>query len=591
AQVNRTLQRNLAWLGVACLLALATSWFIGNRYVVDYVREHARAEEARLTLASIVESSQDAIIGKSLDGAIVSWNDGAEMMYGYTADEVKGHPITILNPPDRPNEIPQLLEIVKQGKGLNRYETERIRKDGRRLYVSASLSPIRDYEGTIIGASTIGRDITGLRKVEEKLRAHASQMETLYTIGRQMGRTLALETVIEQALDGVVSASGFDVAFIHLQGESSAPMVFAARRISPWSAEPTELLARLGKDFERRIAACDQPWFVEDAALVPELKQMLDVGGMRAWVVLPLTGSEQRRGALTLMSPRFHDFGTEESQFLQALAQQIALAIENAQLYGASAEMNAHLQEEIEERKRAEKTLADFTAMVVHDLRSPLSNVVSISESIQDGLFGPVNEQQSKWLWKIEANCRSLIDHVSDFLDLSKIEAGHIELIKKPVNLEALLKESLVEHSIQADKRDIALRTQIAHPLPVLWADARRLNQVLNNLLSNAFKFSDDGAGIEVGARHSGRNEVVVWVKDWGVGIPNDEIGRIFEKYRQLSSTKGSNHRGTGLGLVICKKIIEAHGGRIWAESEDGKGATFFFSLPVNVSGAAENWK
>jgi signal transduction histidine kinase len=217
--------------------------------------------------------------------------------------------------------------------------------------------------------------------------------------------------------------------------------------------------------------------------------------------------------------------------------------------------------------------------------------VVSISESIQDGLFGPVNEQQSKWLWKIEANCRSLIDHVSDFLDLSKIEAGHIELIKKPVNLEALLKESLVEHSIQADKRDIALRTQIARPLPVLWADARRLNQVLNNLLSNAFKFSDDGAGIEVGARHSGRNEVVVWVKDRGVGIPNDEIGRMFEKYRQLSSTKGSNHRGTGLGLVICKKIIEAHGGRIWAESEDGKGATFFFSLPVNVAGAAENWK
>jgi len=590
AQVNRTLQRNLAWLGVACLLALATSWFIGNRYVVDYVREHARAEEARLTLASIVESSQDAIIGKSLDGAIVSWNDGAEMMYGYTADEVKGRPITILNPPDRPNEIPQLLEIVKQGKGLNRYETERIRKDGRRLYVSASVSPMRDYKGTIIGASTIGRDITGLRKVEEKLRAHASQMETLYTIGRQMGRTLALETVIEQALDGVVSASGFDIAFIHLQGKSATPKFFAARRISPWSAEPTELLARLGKDFERRIAACDQPWFVEDAALVPELKQMLDVGGMRAWVVLPLTGSEQRRGALTLMSPRFHDFGTEESQFLQALAQQIALAIENAQLYGASAEMNAHLQEEIEERKRAEKTLADFTAMVVHDLRSPLSNVVSISESIQDGLFGPVNEQQSKWLWKIEANCRSLIDHVSDFLDLSKIEAGHIELIKKPVNLEALLKESLVEHSIQADKRDIALRTQIAHPLPVLWADARRLNQVLNNLLSNAFKFSDDGAGIEVGARHSGGNEVVVWVKDRGVGIPNDEIGRMFEKYRQLSSTRGSNHRGTGLGLVICKKIIEAHGGRIWAESEDGEGATFFFSLPVNVSGP-ENWK
>src|SRR5262249_51129190 len=163
AQVNHTLHSNLGWLGVACLFALAAAWFIGNRHVVAYVGAHARAEEARLQLASIVESSEDAIIGKSLDGTITSWNDGAEVMYGYTAGELKGHPITILNPPDRPNEIPQLLEIVKQGKGINRYETERIRKDGRRLYVSASVSPIRDYEGKVVGASTIARDITALR--------------------------------------------------------------------------------------------------------------------------------------------------------------------------------------------------------------------------------------------------------------------------------------------------------------------------------------------------------------------------------------------------------------------------------------------
>jgi PAS domain S-box-containing protein len=586
AQVNRTLQRNLAWLGVACLLALATSWFIGNRYVVEYVHEHARAEEARLRLASIVESSEDAIIGKSLDGTIISWNDGAEMMYGYTADEVTGRSITVLNPPDRPNEIPQLLEIVKQGKGLNRYETERIRKDGRRLYVSASVSPIRDYEGTVVGASTIGRDITALRKVEEKLRAHASQMETLYAIGQEMGKTLALEEVVQQALEGVVSASGFDVAVIHFRGKSSTPTVFTARRPSAPSAKPAELLGRLGKDFERKITARNEPWFVEDASVVPELREMLDAGGMRALVVLPLCGGEQRRGTLTLMSPRFHNFSPEESQFLQALAQQIALAIENAQLYGGTVEMNAYLQAEIEERKRAEKTLADFTAMVVHDLRSPLSNVVSISESLQDGLFGPVNEQQNKWLWKIESNCKSLIDHVSDFLDLSKIEAGHIELVKKPVNLEVLIRESLVEHSIQADKRDISLSSQIESHLPTLWVDSRRLNQVLSNLLSNAFKFSEDGAGIEVGARQGGGNEVVVWVKDMGSGIPSSEIDQIFEKYHQLSSARNSSHKGTGLGLAICKKIVEAHAGRIWAESQDGKGATLFFSLPVNVSGA-----
>jgi PAS domain S-box-containing protein len=582
AQVNRTLYWNLGWLGVACLLALATVWFIGNRHVVAYVSERARAEEARLHLASIVESSEDAIIGKSLNGAITSWNDGAEVMYGYTAEEVKGQPITILNPPDRPNEIPQLLEMVKQGKGINRYETERIRKDGRRLYVSASVSPIRDYEGKVVGASTIGRDITALRKVEEKLRAHASQMETLYTIGQEMGRTLALDEVIQSALDRVVSASGFDVAFIHFSGKTSAPAVYAAGSASRSPAEQLQLLARLGEDFERKITACQEPWFVEDAAALPELTELQAVEGMRALVVLPLSGGEQRRGTLTLMSPRVHTFGPEESQFLQALGQQIALAIENAQLYGATVEVNAHLKQEIEERNRAEKILADFTAMVVHDLRSPLSNVVSIAESLQGGLFGPVNEQQNKWLWKIETNCKGLIEHVSDFLDLSKIEAGHIELVKKPVDLKTLIHEILVEHSIQADKRQISFRNKIDRELPTIWLDPRRFSQVLSNLLNNALKFSDDGGDIEVGAGRGSGNEVNVWVKDAGIGIDSDEIGQIFEKYRQVSSGRNSGHKGTGLGLVICKKIVEAHGGRIWAESTEGNGAAFFFSLPTN---------
>jgi PAS domain S-box-containing protein len=589
AQVNRTLHWNLGWLGVACLLALATAWFIGNRHVVAYVSEHARAEEARLQLASIVESSEDAIIGKSLDGTITSWNDGAEVMYGYTLEEVKGHPITILNPPDRPNEIPQLLEIVKQGKGINRYETERIRKDGRRLYVSASVSPIRDYEGKVVGASTIGRDITALRKVEEKLLAHASQMETLYTIGQEIGRTLALDQVIQYALDRVVSASGFDVAFIHFSGKSSAPTVYVPGSASRSSAEQTQLLARLGEDFERRITACKEPWFVEDAAALPELKELQAVEDMRALVVLPLSGSEQRRGTLTLISRRVQTFGPEESQFLQALGQQIALAIENAQLYGATVEVNAHLQEEIEERNRAEKTLADFTAMVVHDLRSPLSNVVSIAESLQDGLFGQVNEQQNKWLWKIETNCKSLIEHVSDFLELSKIEAGHIELVNKPVDLKALIQEILVEHSIQADKRQISLRNKIDRELPTIWLDPRRVNQVLSNLLNNALKFSDDGDDIEVGASRGSGNEVNVWVKDAGIGIDSDEIGQIFEKYRQVSSERNSGYKGTGLGLAICKKIVEAHGGRIWAESQKGKGATFLFSLPITASSSGAN--
>ena len=124
--------------------------------------------------------------------------------------------------------------------------------------------------------------------------------------------------------------------------------------------------------------------------------------------------------------------------------------------------------------------------------------------------------------------------------------------------------------------------------LPTLLMDSRRLNQVLGNLLSNALKFSSDGSEIEVGAHGAAGSEVIVWVKDTGTGIPTDQLEQIFDKYRQLSSGKNSGYKDTGLGLVICKKIVEAHGGRIWVESKEGAGSTFFFSLPVGALGRSE---
>ena len=584
---QRGLLGNLFWLGVAALLAIAIAWFVVKNFIVKYVEERARAEEMRLQLAAIVESCEDAIIGKTLDGKITAWNGGAERIYGYTAEEVLGRSITLLNPPDRPNEIPRVLDMVKQGKGLNRYETERIRKDGLRLCVSASVSPIRDHQGTIIGAATIVRDITAAKKVEEKLRAHASQMETLYTIAQEVGGTLALEEILERALTRVVSATGFELAFIHVSDVKFECKVYGAGQ-STSSQNALQVLRRMGEAFEQKIAACREPWLVENAEVVPGLEAVYTVGGMKGVAVLPLSSNEQFRGTLTLLSSRGHTFIAEESQFLQALAQQIGLAIENATLFSATVRMNEHLQEEIEVRKRTEKTLADFTAMVVHDLRSPLSNIVSIIESLRHELFGPVNEQQTQWLRKMQTNCIVLIDHISDFLDLSKIEAGHVELVKKPVNLGNLIYESLVEHSIQGDKRNIRLNMEVEKDLPILSLDARRLNQVLGNLLSNALKFTPDGGQVEVGARDINGTDVVVWVKDTGVGIPEEEAGQIFEMYRQLSSGRNSSHLGTGLGLAICKKIVEAHGGRIWVNSEANKGTVFSFSLPISAQSSVE---
>jgi PAS domain S-box-containing protein len=563
------------------LLAIAVPWFLGRHFIVKYVEERARAEEARLKLAAIVESSEDAIIGNSLDGTIATWNSGAERIYGYTAEDVLGSPITLLNPPDRPNEMAQIIEIVKQGKGLNRYETERVTKDGRRLCISASVSPIRDHHGEVVGVSTIARDVTAIKKVEEKLRAHAKHMETLYEVAHEVGGTLAVDEVIERALRRLVAATGFDFAFIHFGNGEAETKIYAASGTSKETTEPLQWLQKLGPSFEKKINGYKEPCLIEDAGADPDLGQVHALVGIRGLAILPLVANEQFHGTLTLMSPRAHPFLPEESQFLPALAQQIGLALANASLFSDTVNMNEHLHEEVEVRKRAEKTLADFTAMVVHDLRSPLSNLLSIMESMRHGVFGPVTEQQLKWLRKMEKNSIDLIDHITDFLDLSKIEAGHVELATKQVNLGTFIYEALVEHSIQADKSQIRLNMEVEPDLPALTLDPRRLNQVMGNLLSNALKFTADGGQVEVGARRSEAPEIVVWVKDTGVGMSPDELGQIFDVYKQVSSGKNSHHLGTGLGLAICKKIVEAHGGRIWADSEEGRGTVFAFSLPL----------
>jgi signal transduction histidine kinase len=199
-------------------------------------------------------------------------------------------------------------------------------------------------------------------------------------------------------------------------------------------------------------------------------------------------------------------------------------------------------------------------------------------------LFGPVTPLQEKWLWKIQTKCISLIQHVSDFLDLSKFSAGELQLVKAPADLVALLDDCVQGYAIEAGKRRIALRTGIDAGLRSFPLDQRRISQVLNNLLSNALKFTEAGGSIEVGAGVGNGTDVLVWVKDSGAGIATNEIEAVFDMYRQTQSGQESYYRGTGLGLAICKRIVEAHGGRLWVESEVGKGSAFYFTLPKNIA-------
>ena len=234
-----------------------------------------------------------------------------------------------------------------------------------------------------------------------------------------------------------------------------------------------------------------------------------------------------------------------------------------------------------------EKLKADFTAMIIHDLRAPLTAIMSAAAIVEDGLVGPVNDEQKNWMGKIGGQSRTLLDLINDFLDLSKIEAGRLDLVLEDIELATIVAATLDDYAVLLREKKIALSARLDEVGCSVQGDRTRLGQVFANLLSNAIKFTSEGGSIEIGAAREGDDEVRIWVKDTGVGIPPNEIEGLFEKYRQAQSGRISKHKGTGLGLAICKMIVESHGGKIWVNSREREGATFHFTLRQGKENAA----
>jgi signal transduction histidine kinase len=296
--------------------------------------------------------------------------------------------------------------------------------------------------------------------------------------------------------------------------------------------------------------------------------------GLISYLGVPLLVREEVLGVLVFLTREEHPYDKDEIEFLSSLAAQAGIAIYNSQLYEKTKKQAVKLEE-------ANKLQADFTAMIAHDLRSPLMNVIAAAELMEQELMGPVSAEQRKWLERIRANGRKLVDLTSDFLDFSKLEAGQLELQKERTDLNDLLSELAENYRLPAQSKGIALTCRIPPEVAPIHADRRRLDQVLSNLLSNAVKFTREGGAIHVEAYIAHGSGVSIKVKDSGVGIPEEELGNLFQKYRQASSAKTSDHRGIGLGLVICKRIVEAHGGSICVQSKEGQGTTFTFTIPT----------
>jgi PAS domain S-box-containing protein len=536
------------------------------------VTEARRAVATRLHLAAIVESTDDAILSTDLGGVILTWNQGAERLYGYTAAEAVGKPLSILAPTDHPDELIAMMARIRRGERIHHFETVRVCKDGRRIDVSLAVSPVAGAEGKVIGASKIARDITARKRGEAALRflAEASKL---------LAELLDVPATLEKVA-GLAVPQFADCCAVDMPERDGSLRRLAVIHVNPAKAELTrELYRRYPPD----PAAPVGPWHVfrtgrsevvpeiPDSLLVErardeEMLRMLRELGQRSYLGVPLTARGQTLGVLTfVMAESGRRFDAADLRLAEDLAHRAAMAIENARLYS--------------ELKEADRRKDEFLAMLAHELRNPLAPIRNALHVMQ--MPGADAEAVERARQMTERQVKQMVRLVDDLLDVSRIMRGKIELRKEPVELASVIATAVETAQPMIDAQGQELIVSVpAEPIR-LEADPARLTQVVGNLLHNAAKFSERSGRIWLTSERQG-GEAVVRVRDEGAGIRPELLPHVFDLFVQEERSLERSRGGLGIGLTVVRKLVALHGGAIAAHSEGpGRGSEFVVRLPV----------
>jgi signal transduction histidine kinase len=396
------------------------------------------------------------------------------------------------------------------------------------------------------------RQKSALLEVAREVTGKLDRMELVSHVQRRLLELIPCDTVLT----------------FHFDPETSSHRVIGMDGVPPkWRDEVGALEFPRGLPLESHLASgktlvlndvCEQEWLPAD---------MLKRYGIHALASVPLRVWEEKvLGACfiyNVVNPSKFDEG--QAWLLESVAQQVALGLEAVDLHERS---ERHLKEAL----AAGRHKSEFLANMSHELRTPLNAIIGFSEVLGEKIFGELNDKQAEYITDIHRSGQHLLSLINDILDLSKIEAGRLELSPAAVDLPAALDNALV-----------LMREELDGDLGVITADERKVKQVLINLLANAVKFTGEGGSVTLRGRSSG-DEVEISVSDTGIGIKKEDHDTIFEEFRQAKSDYAQKQEGTGLGLALARRLVELHGGRIWLESEPGEGSTFTFTLPKETA-------
>jgi PAS domain S-box-containing protein len=556
-------------------------------------------------LASIVESSDDAIASKDMDGIITSWNPGAERLFGYSAQEAVGRPMAMLIPPDHSTEEPTILARIGRGEITDHFETVRIGKDGRKIDVSITISPIRDSQGRIIGASKIARDTTDRKLAEIKVQAQLARLSLLQQITRAIGERQDIQSIFQVVIRTLEEHLPVDFCCICLHDPAENCLI-----VTSVGAHSEALAMELAMTEQARVeidenglSHCVRGRLVYE----PDISQVrfpfpqrLAGGGLKSMVAAPLLVESKVFGVLIAARQQAGSFSSGECEFLRQSSEHVALAAHQAQLYSALQEAYDDLRQTQKAVMQQERLLAlgQMASGIAHDINNAISPVALYTESLLEKEPG-LSPRTRSYLEMIQRSVDDVGRTVARMREFYRQREPQLMLV--PVDLNLLVSQVVdltrARWSDMAQQRGIAIevRTDLAPDLPAIMGADNEIREALINLIFNAVDAMPDGGPLTLRSRvveekgpHSAespaRKFAQIEVGDAGIGMDEDTRRRCLEPF---FTTKGE--RGTGLGLAMVYGTMQRHSADIEIESAVGKGTTMrlSFAIPTTPAVAA----
>jgi PAS domain S-box-containing protein len=589
------------------------------RNITERRRAETALRESEERYRAVVDNANDSILTFTLDGDVTSVNRAYERLTGWTRGELIGRNWqTLVAPADRERMADRTRRALAGDKPPSLFEVGTLCEDGSVIPLEGRTRMMRDPRGKPIGFQGIYRDIRerkradkALRESEARFRAMFGEAEErrqvldrLYRVTASMQVSWNPEDRLRAFVRGVHDILGFDRFYVALaSADFSTFDVAAAVGVEMFENLPlSEAAGPLYHAFATR-----QPLAIltdEDLDQVPPIgADYRDRAYFRSrrFIIVPLVAGDRAIGVASADNkPTRRPITPVNVELFTLVCQQLATALEEARLYAegraredevaarnreltVALEQNARLLHELE-RKSAELEVAgrhksEFLANMSHELRTPLNAIIGFSEVLLEEMFGRLNDKQRDYLGDVCASGRHLLSLINDILDLSKIEAGRMALDVVEFDLPADIDSALTFVRERAGRKGVTLQAVVDGRVDTVWADERKIKQVLLNLLSNAIKFTPEGGRVEIQAVPA-EAAVEVSVRDTGIGIAAEDQAAVFEEFRQVGAG-AARQEGTGLGLALCRKFVELHGGRISVSSEVGIGSTFTFTIPV----------